>query len=291
MLDFFGPGSIKDPVYAHLATSNHSPVRSARESVNRLWRSTFQYVDPSLPDRARAAFQQCFWELYLTAILLDQNLPVVATANRRFRSKGPDIQVGDVTAWFEAIAPTAGTGQDAVPGLSFDDCREVPDDQFKLRLASALSEKLRKYQHYLKNNIVTPAEPFVIAINAAAISYATLETPMPRILGVLFPFGYEIVNLNLKTGQCEHSYFARRDHITKSNGADVRTIFFENETSRAISAVVYSFVDAVTIPSRLGADLRVIHNPLALAPLPRGFLGVGTENWRDGDILRTNRHV
>ena len=36
--------------------------------------------------------------------------------------------------------------------------------------------------------------------------------------------------------------------------------------------------------------VTLVHNPLAMSPLPRGFLGVGHEWWRDGDRLVRHDH-
>ncbi len=70
----------------------------------------------------------------------------------------------------------------------------------------------------------------------------------------------------------------------------IPTTFVEREVSRGISAVVYSTAEGFNWNGVLGGDLTLIHNPLAISPLPRGFLGVGHEWWRDGDQLVRQDH-
>jgi len=54
--------------------------------------------------------------------------------------------------------------------------------------------------------------------------------------------------------------------------------------------VIYSNADACNYPRVLGDDLIVVHNPLAISPLPRGFLHVGRECWREDKTLVIHTH-
>ena len=114
--------------------------------------------------------------MYLAAVLLDQNLPVMTHERRRHcGGKGPDIQVGAFEAWFECIAATAGEGPDAVPGYFQEECTSVPHEAFKLRLTAAVREKFLKHQDYLSKGLVSASEPFVIAVNGGAVPYVYHE--------------------------------------------------------------------------------------------------------------------
>jgi hypothetical protein len=229
--------------------------------------------------------------MYLTAVLLDHRLPVIATCDRRNRAgKGPDIQVGSVEAWFEAIAVTAGEGPDAVPGYSFGEVARVPDDAFKLRLSAAIQTKFLIYQKYLQTKIVEPSEPFVIAVNAGGVPFVYQEDFLPRIVCVLFPFGPPAIPFDLRTNTFGDLYFTYRSELKKKSGTSIPMNFFEQEESRGISAVVYSSAKAFNCRGVLGRDLILIHNPMAVSPLPRGFLPVGRECWRDGETLIIHDH-
>jgi hypothetical protein len=229
--------------------------------------------------------------MYLAAVLFDQSLPVIAMEKRRhWAGKGPDIQVGSVDAWFEATAATAGQGPDAVPGYSFEDFAPVPDEAFKLRLTAAIREKHRKHQEYFGKGLVQASEPFVIAVNGGAVPHVYQETFPPRIVGVLFPFGPEAVRFDLRTNTFGEHYFTYQGEVRKKSGAAVPTTFFEQKESRGISAVVYSTVEVFNCGGVSGRGLTLIHNPLAISPLPKEFLGVGHEWWREGRQLVSHDH-
>jgi len=291
-VDLFGDGPTPtDSAFRHILESSRPEPRKAGELVRSLWRKTEPYLEGGIPNRLRYEFHACFWEMYLTASLLDRNLPVTANSERRYQNgKGPDVQVGTVAAWIEAIVATAGTGPDAVPGYSFGQVALVPDEAFKLRLTAAISEKLGKYRRYLTNGIVTESEPFVIAVSGAAVPYVHQDVFPGRIIAALFPFGPEAVLFDRRTNTLGDSYFTYQADIKKKNGTSIPTTFFEQEDSRGISAVIYSVADAFNFPDVLGADLTLIHNPQAASPLPRGFLGVGHEWWQDGDNLVRRDH-
>ena len=66
--------------------------------------------------------------------------------------------------------------------------------------------------------------------------------------------------------------------------------FFEQEESRGISAVLYSTSEAFNCYGIAGSELMLIHNPLATSPLPRGYLRIGRECWREGNRLVIHDH-
>jgi hypothetical protein len=292
-VELFGDGpEPKDAAFLNIIESSRPEPQRARECIESLWRKTAQYVEEGIPNRLRFEFHATFWEMYLTAVLLDQKLPVIANKERRHRGgKGPDIQVGSVEAWFEATAATAGEGQDAVPGYSFEDWAPVPDEAFKLRLTAAIREKFLKHQNYLSKGFVDPSEPFVIAVNGGAVPHVHQEIFPPRIVGALFPFGPETIRVDLGTKTVVDSRFSYQGAVTKKSGVPIPTTFFEQAESRGISAVVYSTADAVNCADVPGSELMLIHNPLATSPLPRGYLRVGREYWRDCNQLVIDDHT
>jgi hypothetical protein len=285
--EIFGDGPPpKDAAFLHIIESSRPEPQRARELIESLWWKTAPYVEEGTPNRLRFEFHATFWEMYVTAVLLDQRLPVAANRDRRHRrGKGPDIQIGSVEAWFEAISATPGDGADAVPGYSFEDCAPVPDEAFKLRLTAAIREKFLKHKNYLSKGFVNPFEPFVIAVNGGAVPHVHQETFPPRIVGALFPFGHETVRIDLRTKAVVDSRFAYQGAVTKKNGVPVPTTFFEQEESRGISAVVYSTAEAFNCYNIPGSELMLIHNPLATSPLPKGYLRIGREYWREGNQL------
>jgi hypothetical protein len=290
-IELFGEGApARDAAFLHIVESTRPEPKRARDLIDSLWRQTAAYLERGIPNRMRFEFHACFWEMYLAAILLDHQLQVVSREKRSHSSKGPDIQVGNVDAWFEAIAAAAGEGPDAVPGYSFGKVARVPDEQFKLRLMGAIQTKFLIYQSYLSKGWVKESEPFVIAVNAGDIPHVHQELPLPRIISAVFPFGYEVVRFDVQTNAYVDSHFTHQGDVRKKSGASVPTTYFEQEPSRGISAIVYATADAFNCRGMPGADFILTHNPLATAPLPRGFLPVGRECWRDGKELVIHDH-
>ncbi len=166
----------------------------------------------------------------------------------------------------------------------------MPDEAFKLRLTATIREKLLKYEQYLNKGFVSDSEPFVIAVNGGAVPHVYQESFPPRIVSVLFPFGPEAIRFDLRTNTFGDSYFTYQGEVRKKNGTLIPTAFFEQEASRGISAVVYSTAEAFNCRGGSGCDLTLVHNPLATSPLPRGYLRVGHEWWRDGGNLLRHDH-
>jgi hypothetical protein len=81
-----------------------------------------------------------------------------------------------------------------------------------------------------------------------------------------------------------------RDAVEKKSGAVVNTAPFLDPAYSHISAMVYSASNWVTHPERPGIEFTVIHDENASVKLPRGWLQVGDEYWREGDKLCSAAH-
>ncbi len=290
-MTFFRAGSAPDLIYCHINESQDPQVREAKEYMERTWEAYRDYVDPRLPERALTEFHACFWEIYLAAALLRLGLPITREADRRHpKNHGPDIQVGNVQAWIEAKAVEQGNGPDPVPDWCFGEGREVPDDEIKLRLSDALAVKLEAYRKWLEKGVVLDSQPFVIAVNAGLLPYVHAESTIPRIITVLFPFGFEAVPFDLSANKAGDRFFTYSAHIQKKSGAKVCTSYFDQEETKGISGVLYSAANAVNRPDVPGREFIFVHNPKASSPLPRGFVPIGRECWVEGTELVIKAH-
>ena len=288
---FFEPGEAQDDAYLQLRYPTHPFAEESRTHLEQLWAMAEPFTDLQLPRRARRSFHAAYWEVYLTAALLDAGLPLAARGRRHFRGKGPDLQVGmrPKVAWVEATASTPGAGVDHVREAG-NRVRAVPDDQIKLRLLASIDEKKAKYDHYVASGLVDVGEPFIIAINGAMVPSAQLELALPRIVRCVYPFGHEVLELDLKRHAITGSHYEFTDCVGKASGATVSTDWFGRIENAGTSAVLYSCADVWNPPQVLGADFVLVHNPLATNPLPRGFLKRGREYWAEKDELRWQHH-
>jgi len=270
-----------DEVYESVRMEINSQCREARSFVQSLWTRAEAYLDSDFAAKITREFHPRFWELYLASVLLDSGLPLLPKRSARVVA-GPDlcISIGpERRIWVEAVTASPGKGPDAVQEAMSGVARDVPDDPIKLRLLNAFDEKYRKHTAYLEKEVVGPSDPYVIAINAAMVPSARLEREVPRIVRSLLPFGHSMVHLDKESLKAVGSGHRYQGTVTKLSGTEIPTDAFLKSKFGAVSAVLYSWVDAFNHPDEIGADLLILHNPLALNPLDLGFLRRGHEFW------------
>lgn len=281
MKDFFGVSPASDTLYYHMGK-----WRDAASYAQELWAIAEPYLDEGRPEAASRALHAVVWEMYLTAALLDRGHNVMQRPAKRMRDGGPDIQVGNVEAWVEAVIATPGVGPDAVPELDTDPsspAREVPDRELLLRITNAIDEKWRKYLGYRKADKVRADEPFVIAINGANLPTGLLESSPPRIARAVFGIGSLVVSFDRETLRPVGEHYAAMPSIAKASGNSVGTIHFRDATFAGISAVIWGHASVWYRPDFLGRDLILVHNPYAANPLPRGWFREGVEYWSENN--------
>ena len=287
---FFRPAVLAvDPVYAAVRDGEADFAREARGVVESLWRAAAQYVDADIQQKAAVSFHPHFWELYLAACLLRDGMRLVPRSRRGLRDRGPDLQMEQPPVWIEAIAPTQGTGPDAVtdgiPGM----VRDVPDDGIKLRILSAIQEKFEKFEHYVRNGTISSSDPCVVAVNTGMVQKMWGDREVPRIVRSLFPFGHEVIEISRRDGRVVGRRHEHTPAVIKQNGAAVPTTGFETPGWARISMVIHSPVDVFNGTSAEGREFVTVHNPHAVNPLPLGLLKLGTEYWAEQQMLRGRR--
>ncbi|HEY6140678.1 MAG TPA: hypothetical protein VI670_23235 [Thermoanaerobaculia bacterium] len=227
MRDFFGGCPAEDTQYYHMRK-----WRVATEYAQRLWKLSEPYLDEGRPEAASRALHAVVWEMYLAASFVDRGHDVKPRDQKRRRDGGPDIQIGDVSAWIEAVIATAGVGPDAVPPLNTDPhspASEVPDRELVLRITNAIDEKWRKYLRYREAEIVREKEPFVIAINGAELPTGILECTPPRIARAVFGIGSLVVSFDRETLQAVDEHYAAMPDVAKMSGSTVPTRHFSHD--------------------------------------------------------------
>lgn len=279
MHDFFDRRSAVDPSYEFTAKDLY-----AAQFVRDLWHRTEPYLEPRRPDAAAAQFHDTFWEMYLAGALLDANLPLVARPKRRQSAGGPDIQIGQVEAWVEAVVAHCGTAQDRVlpeePRSQW-----VQEPELVRRIREVINRKHQRYQEDLEREYVLPSEPYVIAINGGMLTYARYEDDIPRIVRAAFGIGEHTMTIDVHAGRVVHEGYAPMPMVTTSTDTFPVAFFWRPEFS-FISAMIWGTADAQHRPAMMGHDLITVYNPNASSPLPRGWLRQGLEYWVQDDNLR-----
>lgn len=272
-----------DPFYRNI---RDNPARiDARKFIEQLWQKYAPYAEPGFLDKAKNDLHASTWEMYLGCILLDYDFNL----KKKTKEEGPDIQllVKDRSIWIEAVAPTSGTGEDAVPDAKGNFIvRDVPDEKIILRLTGAIKVKYEQYKNYKSNNLIGPNDYYVIAVNGGRIPLSLLERDIPFIVMSVLPFGDLVIK---KTKGIINSYHKYRNIIKKISGGEVQTNIFENREYSGISTVIYSNANVVNHPELIGVEIQCIHNPLAANKLPLGIFPFGTEWWVENNYLRKRK--
>jgi type I restriction enzyme S subunit len=192
---------------------------------------------------------------------------------------GPDFGIihNGRTIWIEAVVP----GPEGIPPDSLElpktiAFRAKPYDQILLRWTSVLKDKREKLQRYLDEEIVSPDDATVIAINGSRLSYWFHDDHgtswMPLAVEATFPIGQIAFPISLGGEPAGEPARIPRYSIQKPNGADVPTDSFLNLLYANVSAVIGSVRRGMDDP-----DLTLVHNPLAHVALPRELLGATKE--------------
>lgn len=264
---------VRDPAYENIRDGDHPLEVRARDLCNALWVVFEPYSDSHFLDEIAKSFDERFWEMDLSCAL------ITAGYNVECPKPGPDICLRDneKKIWIEAICPGNGAGKDRVPDRQTGAVQAIPDEQIILRLTSSIAEKHTKYLAYVRDGIVGPDEPYVIAVNACQITCARLDFEPPRIVRTLFPIGAEYLTIDRETGELIKNEFVFKREIKKVNGTGIPIDIFLDPQLEGVSAVLFSVTDCCNRPNNIGDDFVLVHNPLAKNPINEGFLKFGRE--------------
>jgi hypothetical protein len=286
---FFKPGDFPCPIYCRTRDRTDQYNTRGREFMEALWRDCAAFLDPDTLQRATLCMPTVFWELYLAHTLNGSGISLQPQARTKQNQKGPDLFAANPDVWIEAIMPGPGKGPDAMEYPPREGAYDTPVDSFVLRLRGAFKEKADKMAKYMKAGQIQPGQAVVIAISGALLPTAIGEGPVPRILKTLIGVGNLVLHIAPLTGRTVSHSVEHRDKVQKKSGP-IRTDPLLDPAYSHISAVIYSPCDWVTHPEQPGIDFTVIHNENANVKLPRGWLRVGDEYWRDGFELHSATH-
>lgn len=279
---FFIDGPAKDLGYTF--TRDNPQVSHRKAYVENLWQRYSPYADYAFREDARNHFLQRFWEMYLAVALLDKGLVI-----KKHGNEGPEfsVQIAGKKIWIEAIAPTPGDGPDYVPECPSGIARRVPVEKILLRFTNALASKKNNYETAIAKGIIAPEDPYILAINSRGIPGAPYGNTIPYFVQAFLPFGPLTVSIDTKSNQITETFYRYRPLVEKSSGAKVSTKAFLDSDMAFCSAVIHSAVDAANIPTQIGSDFSVLHNPVTPKTIPNNVFHWCTQYELHGNELRT----
>lgn len=260
------------PEYEHLY-NRIMQVSGARQRFDDMWQIFKSHADSNFEDEFLLHPRERFWEMMLTVALLDGGIDISCP------KPGPDICISsDVrTVWIEAVTPSSGSGPNSVPIPPNDKMFDYPEPQIILRFRNALDNKYKGYKKYVDDGLVGTHDPYVIALSGGQINVLIDSDEAPAVMKALLPIGSPSVLINIATNKIEEWGYAYRPNVFKANGSLVSTEFFLDPQYASISAVLFSEANFLINPTDARKNFLVIHNPIAINPLPQGWLGFGRE--------------
>lgn len=267
---------------SELGSDRYLRIRNADDEGNVAYRQWLEYMWSRCMPHFPGDFLSCFqsdtgkldasiWELILSTRFLEHGIKIKNAAS----SNAPDqtVILSEKELRFECALPSRGADNypDAVPPRSADgNVHMIETDKNILRCTSTIQAKIVQHQRWLKAGICNPGDPFVIALHGRNLDLNVHNESLPDIARAVYPIGSKTLIFNKKDGSSETGR-APQTHITKSNGEEVDTCFFANESCAQVSGLLYS-VDWGPFLASSAPLYTYLPNPFATNPLPLEIL-------------------
>lgn len=280
---FFQGADAVDSFYLKIGEGSTSYEARARHAIEKMWTECSQFLDENACVRAaKHDFCAVWWELYLAYALHRSGTPLVPTVERAHRGKGrPDLMADSPRTWIEAVAPTAGGGEDKLEEPLVDKVSTVPTEGFMLRLINAVDKKVAKLQDYISQGTIALSDATIIAVSGARLPFRHNEGAIPTVVRTLLACGSPALRIDTATPEIVDRYIEVQTRVAKKSGFFVRTDGFLQANWSHVSAVIYSHADWVPYDSLPGEEFILVHNPNALVPIAETWLPTGRQYWID----------
>ena len=260
--------------YAHVWRRVHE-VEDAIKRIDHMWHVMKLYLDKNFENEFRLHPCERSWELILGFTLNQCGFKFKTDHLHRLDFA---IVFEDRKLWIEATTPKSGVTSDAIPSFSDNNLSVYPEPQIILRIRGKIDDKLKQFQECIYNGSVSQEDYFVIAISGMQFPPIVDDVLSPAILKAVIPIGEPQIWVNRET--CivqDRNTYEYRSKLIKNNGSEVETTCFLDPRYSAISAVLFSDANFLMENERVKSSFIIVHNPLAINVLPKGFFGIGTE--------------
>lgn len=280
---FFLHGNATDALYTQIRDGLEPPDRTARELLESLWLEYEGYALEDFRHAARNDLIAHFWEMYLACTLLRRGKTLVPRNAAASATAGPDLRLHHTPPiWFEAVAPTAGTGADAIPAHLPSSLAEVAESEIMLRYTQGITAKWETRERYVESEVITPTDPYVVAVSAGRFLSAIVESDLPSIIRATLGFG-PLEPVELPDGSTVFSFDST---LQKESGSAVATdLFFRPEFS-GVSAAVWSPANPYSVPQEFGSEFIWVFNRDADNPLNPECFQFGRAYWLEDSSLQ-----
>jgi hypothetical protein len=233
--------------------------------------------------------------MYLGCLALRAKLSVMP--KKKNKGKGPDLQVILTTGqnlFIEATAPGPGTSHDKVSeptplrlGIN-EIAPDIPVEKILLRITTGIDKKIKAYDRYLRDQVLQPNDPYIVAVNLGAVPSARSEFfDPPLIIRSLFGVGNLMVLFDRNNPGLRETHDSICHQIIKYNDEPIRTNFFLDSSYCGLSAIIFSDARPLPPPKPDASEFKLVHNPYAKNPVDRGLFKIGREYWAEGTRIHS----
>ncbi|KAF0105080.1 MAG: hypothetical protein FD144_989 [Rhodospirillaceae bacterium] len=276
LFDEWGAGL--HPVYERLRDADDAGDVEQKMYLDGLWRRAQGHLDSHFKSAFAHQIHQRFWELRLTAALLDLGYSLEPGADGRpdFATKLP----GGERLWIEAVSPSLGSAAnpdrpaDLIPNGGF---RATPVEQLLMRYTQALQEKRDRFQNYREAGVVAEGDRCIIAVNSGGLWPYVEGVGLPRILSAVFPIGEEQITIDLTSGSTLSVEYPLRGEVVRANGAPISLTAFLHPSYACISGLISDSARVTGWRQQGNARFVSAANPTATVPLPQACFRLGAE--------------
>lgn len=166
--------------------------------------------------------------------------------------------------------------KDRVPEFQYDTAQQRPEQEITIRIAGAISDKLKQVRKYKHSGVVGTQDRVLIAISTVNI-WPFLEWKCA--FGAVYPVGSQYVRLDLNEPASSEEGYLYQSDLLRSSGSSVSKSGFVDHSYREISALLVGNRGIANTAEDFGSDLTLIHNLSADLSLQRGWFPKGTEVW------------
>ena len=241
-----------------------------RKRLEDLYNESKDFLDSDYIPDFLYHFDQRTWELDVLKFLRDNNVEVYPPE----RSVGPDFDTA--LGYVECIAVTRGVADNAVPlpkaaimhkdgTMDEIEFQPVPTNAIKLRISSAISDKMAKYERYCQQDWFDKNKPRIIAISwfadgsVWASDHRDISTNAS--LQTLFGTGYPQITIDPNTHEVVSEGLSQEPVLRKANNSEIPVGYFakppESDDKRIDGVILSSKWPGLYAPD----SFRTISNP------------------------------